>query len=88
MRSMVDARSGPHSGEAVDALGHDVGERCDVALHRRALLPGLVDHLDKSAKADGDEEGDDQRGHGPAQCRLSGKQPVVGRFRDQIAPIP
>ena len=39
-RSMVDVRSCPHGGEAVDALGEDVGERRDVALHRRRASAG------------------------------------------------
>ena len=56
----------PDRGEAVDALSKDVGERCDVALHRRALLPVVVDHLNEGAEADGDEEGDDQGGHSAA----------------------
>ena len=30
------------------------------------------------------EEGDDQGGHGPAQRRLGGEQPVIGRLRDRL----
>src|SRR2546429_604394 len=56
----------PGRGQAVDAHSKDVGQRCDVALHRRALLPVVVDHLNEGAEADGDEEGDDQGGHSAA----------------------
>ena len=71
-------------GEAVDALGKQVGERREVALHRGALLPVLVDHLDEGAEADGDQEGDDQGGHGAAKRGLRDQQPVIGRFRDRL----
>ena len=35
----------PDGGEAVDAFGQQVGDGGEVALHRGALLPALVDHL-------------------------------------------
>src|SRR5262249_60330789 len=54
----------PPGGETVEPVGEDVGERCDVAFHGAALLPGLVDDLDEGAEADGDEEGDDQGRYG------------------------
>ena len=74
----------PDGGKAVEAFGQQVGERGDVALHRGALLPALVDHLDEGAEADGDQEGDDERGHGAAKRRLCNEQPVIGRFRDRL----
>ncbi len=73
-----------HRGQAVEAFGEDVGERGKVALHRAALLPVLVDHLDEGAEADGDQEGDDESRHSAAQCRLGRQEPVIGRFRDRL----
>ena len=60
----------PDRGEAVEAFGQQVGERGEVALHRGALLPALVDHLHEGAEADGDQEGNDERRHGAAKRRL------------------
>jgi hypothetical protein len=74
----------PDRGKAIEALGQKIGEGGEIALHRRAFLPGLVDHLHEGAKADRDQEGNDQGGHGAAQRRLRGQQPVVGRFRDRL----
>ena len=74
----------PDRGEAVEAFGQHIGEGGEVALHRGALLPGLVDHLHEGAEADGDQEGDDQGGHGAAKRRLGDQQPVVGWFRDRL----
>ena len=74
----------PHRSEAVEALGQHFGEGGDVALHRGALLPALVDHLDEGTEADGDQEGDDERGHGAAKRRLCSQQPMIGRFRDRL----
>jgi hypothetical protein len=70
--------------EAVDTLGENIGHSGEVALHRRALLPVLIDHLDEGAKADGDQERDDQGGHRAAKRRLSYQQSMVGRFRDRL----
>ena len=44
--------------------------RGQVALHRRTLLPALVDHLHEGAEADGDQESNDERGHGAAKRLL------------------
>ena len=74
----------PDRAEAVEAFGQQVGERGEVALHGAALLPALVDHLHEGAKADGDEEGDDESRHGAAKRRLCDEQPVVGRFCDRL----
>ena len=71
-------------GEAVDALGKHVGDRGEIALHRRALLPVLVDHLDEGAEADRDQEGDDEGGDGAAKRGLRGEQAVIGRFCDRL----
>ena len=49
----------PGGGEAIDALGEHVGERGEIALGSRALLPALVEHLHESTEANGDQEGDD-----------------------------
>ena len=74
----------PDRAEAVEAFGQQLGERGEVALHRGALLPALVDHLDEGAETDGDEEGDDERRHGAAKRRLCDEQPVIGRFCDRL----
>ena len=71
-------------GETIDALGENVRQRRDVALDGGALLPDVVDHLHEGAEADRDEEGDDQGGHGPAQRRLGGQEPVIGRLRNRL----
>ncbi|MGX1351645.1 hypothetical protein AB7M49_005221 [Bradyrhizobium elkanii] len=74
----------PHRGQAIETFGEDVGERGEVALHRAALLPALVDHLNEGAEADRDEEGDDEGRDSAAQCRLGRQEPVIGRFRDRL----
>ena len=74
----------PDGAEAVEAFGQQVGERGEVALHRGAFLPALVDHLHEGAEADGDEEGNDERRHGATKRRLCGEQPVIGRFCDRL----
>ena len=52
-----------------------------------ALLPALVDHLNEGAEADGDEEGDDQGGHGPAQRGLGDQEPDDRPVSRSTAPI-
>jgi hypothetical protein len=74
----------PDRAETVEALGQQIGERGEVALHRGTLLPALVDHLHEGAEADGDEKGDNERRYGTAKRRLCGEQPVIGRFRDRL----
>ena len=74
----------PDRSDAVDTLGEQIGDRRQVPLHRGALLPVLIDHLDERAEADGDQEGDDQGGHGAAKRGLRYQQPVIGRFRDRL----
>ena len=74
----------PDRTEAVEAFGQEVGERGEVALHRGALLPALVDHLHEGAEADGDEERNDEGRHGAAKRRLCSEKPVVGRFCDRL----
>ena len=71
-------------GEAVDALGKHVGDRGEIALHRRALLAVLVDHLDEGAEADGDQEGDDEGGDGTTKRGLRGEESMIGRFCDRL----
>ena len=73
-----------HRGDAIDALGEIVGERCEVALGGGALLPGLIEHLHEGAEADRDQEGDDQGGYGAAKRRLRRQQPGIGRLRDRL----
>ena len=70
--------------EAIETLGQHVGEGREVALHRGAFLPALVDHLHEGAEADGDQEGDDEGRHGAAKRRLGCQQPVIGRFCDRL----
>ena len=70
--------------EAVEPLSQEIGERGEVALHRGAFLPALVDHLNEGAEADGNEKGNDECRHGTAQRRLCREQPMVGRFRDRL----
>ena len=74
----------PDRADAVEPFGQEVGEGGEVTLHGGALLPALVDYLHEGAEADGDEEGNDERGHGAAKRRLCGEQPVIGRFRDRL----
>ena len=58
----------PDRSDAVETLGEQIGDRGEVALDRRALLPVLIDHLHEGAEADGDQERDDQGGHGSAEA--------------------
>jgi len=74
----------PGRRNAVKALGQQVGQRGEVPLHGRALLPVLIDHLHEGAKTDGDQERYDQRWHSAAKCRLRYQQPMIGRFRDRL----
>jgi hypothetical protein len=74
----------PDRGKAIQPFGQQIGEGGDIALHRGALLPALVDHLHEGAEADGDEEGNDERRHGATKRRLGSEQPVIGRFRDRL----
>ena len=74
----------PHRGEPIEPFGQQIGEGGDIALHRGALLPALVDHLHEGAEADRDQEGNDERRHGAAKRRLCGEQPVIGRFCDRL----
>ena len=81
---MVAARSCRTEAMRSMTLGEQIGDRREVALDRGALLPVLIDHLDEGAKADGDQEGDDQGGHGAAKRGLRYQQPMIGRFRDRL----
>ena len=74
----------PDRGEMVDTLGEQIGDGRQVPLDGGALLPALIDHLDECAKANGNQEGDDQGGHGAAKRGLRYQQPVIGRFRDRL----
>ncbi len=57
----------PDRSDAVEALGQHVGEGGEVALHRGAFLPVLVDHLHEGAEADRDQERNDKGGHRAAK---------------------
>ncbi|MHC2520814.1 hypothetical protein ACVMHW_006696 [Bradyrhizobium diazoefficiens] len=74
----------PRGGEAVDALGEQIGECRDVMADHQPLLARLVDDLHERAEADRDQERDDERRHGATQRRLRDQQPVIGRFRDRL----
>ena len=74
----------PDLGDVIDALGQQIGDRRQVALDRRALLPALVDHLHECAKTNGNQEGNDQGGHGAAKRGLGYQQPMIGWFRDRL----
>jgi hypothetical protein len=56
----------PRRRNTVDTLGKHVGQCRQVALAGGAFLPVLVDHLNEGAKADRDQESDDESGHGAA----------------------
>ena len=83
-RSKVADRSCRPEAMRSMPFGEQVASAARSRLHRRALLPVLVDHLHEGAEADGDQEGDDQGGHGAAKRGLRYQQPVIGRFRDRL----
>ena len=74
----------PDRADAVETLGEQVGDRREVALDGPALLPVLIDDLDECAKANRNQEGNDQGGYSAAERRLRDQQSVIGRFRDRL----
>ena len=74
----------PDRADAIEPFGQQIGQRRQVALHRGALQPALVNDLDKGADADGDQEGDDEGRDRPAERGFRDQQAMIGRFRDRL----
>jgi len=70
--------------DAIKALHHQVGQRRNIALHRRALLAALVQHLNEGADKNGDEKCDDEGGDCAAEGRFCDQQTPVGRLCDGL----
>ncbi len=60
----------PDGGKAVNSFSKHICERSEITLGRRALLAALIQNLHESAKADRDQEGNNQSGYGTAQRGL------------------
>jgi hypothetical protein len=72
------------AGEAVEALGDEIGDVVEVVHRLGDRLPVMVQHLDHRADADGEEEGDDQCRHRAPQRGLGDQEPPVGRVGDRL----
>ena len=74
----------PDRADAIEALGEQIGQRRHIPLHRGALLPALVDHLNEGADADGDQESDDEGRDRAAERGFRDQRAMIGRFRDRL----
>ena len=72
------------AGQPVEALRHEVGDVVDVVGGLGDRLAVMVEHLHHGADADGEQEGDDEGGHGAAQRGLGGQQASISGLGDRL----
>jgi hypothetical protein len=74
----------PDVADVVEALREQIGQCRDIAFGLRLNLPIVIGDLNEGAKADRNQEGDDECRDCPPQRRFGNQQPMIGRFRNRL----